>query len=102
MRGRTASVAMLLLFVLTVSACTYRPCDCRTDMGDRSDERIQKSAIEWLSQQNTEKVDLDVYRGVLYLNGPVSTVEEKERIEQLSWQIQGVKAVVNNLNVKNR
>lgn len=44
-------------------------------------------------------INVDVWRGVVTLTGRVTSPEEKERAEQLSWQIKGVRGVENYLNM---
>jgi osmotically-inducible protein OsmY len=48
---------------------------------------------------NLTRVDVDTNRGTVYLKGSVETAEQKARAEQLAWQANGVKTVVNNLQV---
>lgn len=49
---------------------------------------------------NLTRVDVDTSNGTVYLNGVVETPEQKARAEQLAWQAQGVKNIVNNLQVQ--
>jgi hyperosmotically inducible periplasmic protein len=48
---------------------------------------------------NLTRVDVDTNQGTVYLNGYVDTLEQKARAEQLARQANGVKAVVNNLQI---
>jgi hyperosmotically inducible periplasmic protein len=48
---------------------------------------------------NLTRVDVDTNQGTVYLNGTVESSEQKARAELLAWQAQGVKGVVNNLQV---
>ena len=48
---------------------------------------------------NLTRVDVDTNHGTVYLNGSVETAEQKAHAEQLAWQANGVKSVVNNLQV---
>jgi hyperosmotically inducible protein len=51
---------------------------------------------------NLTRVDVDTNNGTVYLNGTVDSTAQKARAEQLAWQAQGVKSVVNNLQVQTR
>jgi len=51
---------------------------------------------------NLTRVDVDTTNGTVYLNGAVDSAEQKARAEQLAWQANGVKSVVNNLQVVQR
>jgi hyperosmotically inducible periplasmic protein len=46
------------------------------------------------------RIDVDTYNGVVTLNGIVSTPEERRRAEEIARGVNGVKKVVNNLQVK--
>jgi hyperosmotically inducible periplasmic protein len=46
------------------------------------------------------RVDLDTNNGVVTLNGIVDTPEQRARAEQLASRVDGVKRVINNLQVK--
>jgi hyperosmotically inducible periplasmic protein len=49
---------------------------------------------------NLTRIDVDTYNGVVSLNGVVSTPAEKERAEEIAQSVDGVKKVVNNLQVR--
>ena len=49
---------------------------------------------------NLTRIDVDTYNGVVSLNGVVSTPEEKQRAEEIARSVNGVKKVVNNLQVR--
>jgi hyperosmotically inducible protein len=51
---------------------------------------------------NLTRVDVDTTNGTVYLNGSVDSPGQKARAEQLAWQANGVKSVVNNLQVVQR
>jgi hyperosmotically inducible periplasmic protein len=46
------------------------------------------------------RVDVDTNNGIVTLNGIVDTAEQRARAEQLAARVDGVKRVVNNLQVK--
>lgn len=49
---------------------------------------------------NLTRIDVDTYNGVVSLNGVVSTPEERQRAEEIARSVNGVKKVVNNLQVR--
>ena len=49
---------------------------------------------------NLTRIDVDTYNGVVSLNGVVSSPEEKQRAEEIARTVNGVKKVVNNLQVR--
>ena len=48
---------------------------------------------------NLTRIDVDTNNGIVYLNGTVDSPQQKARAEQLAGQVQGVKKVVNNLQI---
>ena len=50
--------------------------------------------------KNLTRIDVDTYNGVVSLNGIVSTPEEKQRAEEIARSVDGVKKVINNLQVR--
>ncbi|HEY2922133.1 MAG TPA: BON domain-containing protein [Candidatus Binatia bacterium] len=46
------------------------------------------------------RIDVDTNNGVVSLNGIVDTPEQRARAEQLASRVDGVKRVINNLQVK--
>ena len=51
---------------------------------------------------NLTRVDVDTVRGVVSLNGVVESEQQRTRAEQLARQVEGVKGIVNNLQVQKR
>lgn len=51
---------------------------------------------------NLVRVDVDTNNGTVYLNGTVDTRDQKQRAEQLARRVDGVRKVVNNLQVAGR
>lgn len=45
-------------------------------------------------------IDVDTFKGVVELSGTVNTAQEKKRAEELAWGIDGVKAVKNNIAIR--
>jgi hyperosmotically inducible protein len=46
------------------------------------------------------RIDVDTNNGVVSLNGIVDTAEQRARAEQLASRVDGVRRVINNLQVK--
>jgi hyperosmotically inducible protein len=51
---------------------------------------------------NLTRVDVDTNRGVVSLNGIVDSADQKARAEQLARRVDGVKSVINNLQVQKK
>jgi hyperosmotically inducible protein len=61
-----------------------------------------KSTLVADKAANLTRVDVDTNRGVVSLNGIVDSPEQKSRAEQLARRVDGVKNVVNNLQIQKR
>ena len=51
---------------------------------------------------NLPRIDVDTTNGVVALNGVVESPEQRSRAEQLASRVDGVKKVINNLQVQRR
>lgn len=92
-----AAVALLAFALAGCQAMTGRTAGQNVD-----DARISTAVQATLTADkasNFTRIDVDTTNGVVYLNGTVQSAEQKARAEQLAGRIDGVKKVVNNLQV---
>jgi len=102
--GRAMKALALMLVILAVLG------GCRSMTGKTAGQTVDdatitasvKSKLVADKAANLTRVDVDTNNGTVYLNGTVETAEQKVKAEQLAWQAQGVKSVVNNLQVQKR
>lgn len=97
------SIAVLLILVAVAAGCrsvTGKSAGATVD--DATITASVKSKLVADKASNLTRVDVDTNNGTVYLNGTVESAEQKSRAEQLAWQAQGVKSVVNNLQVQKR
>jgi DNA-binding response OmpR family regulator len=96
-RRHFAAVALLAVALSGCQAMTGRTAGQNVD-----DARISTAVQATLTSDkasNFTRIDVDTTNGVVYLNGTVQSAEQKARAEQLAGRIDGVKKVVNNLQV---
>jgi hyperosmotically inducible protein len=94
------SIAVLLVLVaVTVGCRSVTGKSAGTNLDDATITASVKSKLVADKATNLTRVDVDTNNGTVYLNGTVDSAEQKTRAEQLAWQAQGVKSVVNNLQV---
>jgi osmotically-inducible protein OsmY len=74
----------------------------RTAGQNVDDSTLTASVKSQLGASNLMRIDVDSNGGVVSLNGTVDTAEDKARAEQLARRVDGVKRVVNNLQVAKR
>jgi hyperosmotically inducible protein len=97
------NVAMLLVLVMTATACqSMTGRSTGTNIDDAGITAIVKSKLVADKAANLTRVDVDTNNGTVYLNGTVESPEQKSRAEQLAWQANGVRSVVNNLQVQKK
>lgn len=93
--------AALLLAVLAIFGCqamTGRTAGRNID--DATITASVKSSLVADKIANLTRVDVDTTNGVVSLNGVVESSEQKNRAQQLASRVDGVRNVVNNLQVQ--
>jgi len=92
-----AAAALLTLALTGCQAMTGRTAGRNVD-----DARISTAVQATLTSDkasNFTRIDVDTTNGIVYLNGTVQDAKQKARAEQLAGRVDGVKKVVNNLQV---
>ena len=100
MKKPTRHFAAVALLAFALSGC--QAMTGRTAGQNVDDARITTAVQATLTSDkasNFARIDVDTTNGVVYLNGTVQSAEQKARAEQLAGRIDGVKKVVNNLQV---
>jgi hyperosmotically inducible periplasmic protein len=103
MNRAVKTFALLLALVALVSGC--QAMSGKTTGQTVDDATITASVKSKLvadKASNLTRVDVDTNNGTVYLNGIVENAEQKSRAEELARQANGVKAVVNNLQVQKK
>jgi hyperosmotically inducible protein len=101
MRTAVRTIALVLALAAALSACGSMK-STGTGVDDATITASVKSRLVADKAANLTRVDVDTNNGTVYLNGTVDSAEQKSRAERLAWQAQGVKSVVNNLQVQKR
>ena len=96
---KTLALTGLLVAVAGCSGTRYAQ-----STGEYIDSKTLNSRVKgalWNDPEvNGFDIDVDVWKSVVQLNGFVDTAEQKQRAEQIAWNIPGVESVRNNLTVK--
>lgn len=93
-----AVTSVLLFFMTGCQALTGRT------MGENIDDSYITTAVK--SKLASDKlvsltrVEVETNNGIVYLTGQVETAEQRSHIGSLTSQVEGVKKVVNNLQVR--
>ena len=104
MRSVAAAVGVVFAVVAVIVGC--ESATGPRVLSDRVDDAGITAAVKTRlvadGTANLTRIDVDTNHGVVYLNGSVQTVSEKTYAEKLARRTQGVKAVVDNLQVARR
>ena len=103
MRAAIRNAALMMVLVLATAACqSMTGKSMGTNIDDATITASVKSKLVADKGANLTRVDVDTTSGTVYLNGTVESAEQKSRAEQLAWQANGVKGVVNNLQLSKK
>ena len=103
MRAAIRNAALMMVLVLATAACqSMTGRSMGTNIDDATITASVKSKLVADKGANLTRVDVDTTSGTVYLNGTVESAEQKSRAEQLAWQANGVKGVVNNLQLSKK
>jgi hyperosmotically inducible protein len=103
MRAAIRNAAMIMVLVLATAACqSMTGRSMGTNIDDATITASVKSKLVAEKAANLTRVDVDTTSGTVYLSGTVESAEQKSRAEQLAWQANGVKGVVNNLQLSKK
>lgn len=98
--ARIVGAAVIALVLLGCQALTGKTAGQNID--DAAITASVKSQLVADKAANLTRIDVDTNNGVVYLNGTVESSEQRARAEQLARRVDGVKKVVNNLQVARR
>jgi hyperosmotically inducible periplasmic protein len=82
----------LLLAIVLIS--------CAGSLQDKAIDRAVTHALIDYEPTNLHRIDVSADRGTVYLSGDVETNEQKEQAEQIARRVEGVRHVVNKLQVQ--
>jgi hyperosmotically inducible periplasmic protein len=99
--NRLTAVATILLFASAVAGCqTLTGRTAREYIDDKWALHETKGRIAAQNLRALTAVNVDVNRGTVYLMGIVATPEQKVRAEEIARDVDGVREVVNHLEIE--
>jgi hyperosmotically inducible protein len=102
MRGFKFVSAVLLVSLLLASCQATTGRTAGRNVDDAAVTASVNAALVADKPSNFTRIDVDTTNGVVALNGTVETPEQRARAEQLASRVNGVKRVINNLQVSRR
>jgi len=101
-RNRIARAALAGLFAVALTACAGTPT--RESTGEYIDDTLITSKVKAKYVESKEvsatAVNVETFKGTVQLSGFVETATERAKAEELARQVQGVKAVRNDIRLK--
>jgi hyperosmotically inducible protein len=94
-------------FLVSVIAVSLLLASCQAMTGRSAGRNVDDAALTASvnaalvadKASNFTRIDVDTTSGVVSLTGTVETAEQRQRAEQIAGRVDGVKRVVNNLQV---
>lgn len=101
MMFRLLKVILLIVVAASIVACSATPTRRSFKEGWKDSVVSTKVKVKLTSDKLVKKrnIDVDTWRGVVTMTGRITSAEEKERAEQLAWQVKGVRGVDNYLKL---
>ena len=95
-----AAVAVMGLMGATAALAD----DSKRSVGEYTDDKLMVSKVKTAlikdETADADEINVEVYKGVVQLNGFVDTDKEKAQAEAVAKGVSGVKGVENNLKIK--
>lgn len=99
---RSLSFPFAVLFSLLISGCAGT--ETQRSTGEFIDDTTITTKVNAKLADNPEtgvlRINVDTYRGLVQLSGFVESQREKQRAEELARTVEGVRDVVNNLEIR--
>jgi osmotically-inducible protein OsmY len=100
MRQRHAAALVGLVALMGAAGCATTGKTVGQTIDDTALTTQIKAKLAQADVRSLYRVNVDTDRGIVYLTGSVPTEEEKQRLADLIWRLNGVRAVVNELQVR--
>jgi hyperosmotically inducible protein len=89
-----------VLFVVSLAGCqSMTGKTAGQNVDDATLTTRVKTKLVSEKAANLTRINVDTNNGIVYLNGTVTDVQQKAKAEDLARQTDGVKKVINNLQV---
>ena len=99
---KSLAVFFLALTVLAVGCRSTSHQSIGQNIDDKTILASVKTKLVMEKVSNLTKVNVDVTNGTVYLTGNVDSAEQKSRAERIAQEVNGVRSVVNNLEVQKK
>ena len=97
---RLLNSLVAVLFVVSLAGCqTMTGKSAGANVDDATLTARVKTKLVSEKATNLTRIDVDTNNGIVYLNGTVQNAQQKAKAEDLARSTDGVKKVINNLQI---
>ena len=97
---RMLNSLIAVLFVVSLAGCqTMTGKSAGANVDDATLTARVKTKLVSEKATNFTRIDVDTNNGIVYLNGTVQNAQQKTKAEDLARSTDGVKKVINNLQI---
>jgi hyperosmotically inducible periplasmic protein len=97
-------VAAFVAAIALAGAYVAQADEAKRSVGEYTDDKLMvskvKTALVSDKTADADEINVEVYKGVVQLNGFVDNEKEKAQAETVAKAVEGVKGVTNNLQIK--
>ncbi len=101
MRDKLRALTVVVLLLGLVAGCTAITGETAGQtFDDTTITAAVKAKLAGEQPSTLTRVGVETVRGTVYLTGVVDTEAMKQRATEVAWQVEGVRGVVNNLQIQ--
>ena len=97
-------LAAALAAIALAGAYVAQADEAKRSVGEYTDDKLMVSKVKTAlisdKTADADEINVEVYKGVVQLNGLVDNEKEKAQAETVAKAVEGVKGVTNNLQIK--
>jgi hyperosmotically inducible periplasmic protein len=111
MNDRLGSAALILIAALSVAACgkpeekvheSWKAPPAKAEVDDSTLVSTIKSALKADPEVRHLDIGVEAQNGTVTLSGPVDNQAQMDRVNMLTWMVEGIKKVDNKMSLRSR
>lgn len=111
MNDRLGSAALILIAALSVAACgkpeekvheSWKAPPAKEEVDDSTLVSTIKSALKADPEVRHLDIGVEAQNGTITLSGPVDNQAQMDRVNMLTWMVEGIKKVDNRMSLRSR
>jgi hyperosmotically inducible protein len=111
MNDRFGSVALILIAALSITACgkpeekvheSWKAPPAKAEVDDNTLVSTIESALKADPEVRHLNIEVEAHNGTVMLNGAVDKQTQMDRVNMLTWMVEGIKKVDNKMSLRSR